>query len=239
MARWREVIYDNLKSLKQVSATSDIQEYQVLFWAAMVGNKLMKQHLDKEFVRTGMMSGKYVTVFPEVEILSSPISTTGLVKSRKYIELPGVIMDSDFDKGVDYVTYALSDLESGMSPNYTRVLFSRTTGSGAFRVYSSHEEPSPKNPYFLIQGKIMYFLGLENTDIKKLEIGLYLTIDPRTVIDMEQECPIPEHLLEQLSYGLKNLGTFALSVPADKLNDGNDTVQTQAPKPQTQQADAS
>ena len=67
-------------------------------------------------------------------------------------------------------------------------------------------------------------------DIKEVELGLYLAIDPRQVEDLDAECPLPEHLVSQMKYEIVNLGRFVMSVPADNVNDGKDTIQVTPPK---------
>jgi hypothetical protein len=229
MAKYREIVYDNLKNLKQVFASSDIQEYQVLWWVSMVANKFLKGHLDNQWAKSGQMSGKFLSVFPEVKVLTSPVNTGNIIKKRKYVELPGILMDFDFERGVDYVSYDLSSIEPS-APPFTQVLFDRTTSGGAHRLYASHELPSPQRPYFYLVNKYMYFLGIEDANIENLEMGLYLNIDPREIVDMDDECPLPGHLLSQMNYEIVNLGRFVMSVPMDKINDGNDTTVTQPPK---------
>jgi hypothetical protein len=75
---------------------------------------------------------------------------------------------------------------------------------------------------------------LEDTNVDELEVALYQSIDPRVVeVDLEAECPLPENVIAQMKYEIFNLGRFVMSVPQDKLNDGNNSTVTPEPKQQS------
>jgi len=222
MAKYREIVYDLLKDLKQTYDDSSIVEYSVLWWVSMVANKFLKQHLDNEQGRTGQMPGRFLTVFPETKLLTSSFS-----HKRKYIQLPGVLLDMDYDRSIAYITYNVQD---ELIPGFTQVKFSMITPAHAHLLQASHETPTPTNPYGYVVADQIFTLGLEAVDVPEVEMGLYLAIDPRKVNDMDAECPLPEHLVSQMKYEIINLGRFVMSVPADKVNDGNDTIQVAPPK---------
>ena len=227
MYKYREIVYDVLSDLRQIYDDKQITEYHVLWYVSTIGSLLLKQHLDNEYNRTGRMSGRYLNVFPDVKILTSPTNTGNIVKGRKYIELPAILLDFDFEKAVHYVSYSLSN----KPPEFQTIQFSRTTPAIAQRLNATFETPTADNPYFYLVGNIMYFLGLEEANVESVEMGLFTAIDPRAVASMEDDCPLPPHLISQLKYQIINLGRFVLSIPSDKVNDGNDTTFVSPPKP--------
>lgn len=228
MYKYREVVYDILTDLKQIYDDKTITEYHVLWYVSTIGSKLIKQHLDNEYTRTSRMSGRYLSIFPEVDILTAS-NNSNIVKGRKYVQIPGILLDFDYDRAVNYVTYSVLDKDK--NPAFQDVTFQRTTPAIAQLLNATFEKPSPTNPYFYTVGDIVYFLGLETLNVEKVEMGLFLGIDPRAVASMEDDCPIPTHLLDQLKYQILNLGRFVLSVPTDKVNDGNDTIVASPAKP--------
>jgi hypothetical protein len=174
------------------------------------------------------MSGRYLSIFPDVKILTTPTNLGNLVAGRKYVRLPAILLDFDYDRAVEYITYKKGS--STDSPAFQTVQFQRTTPAISQLLNATFEKPEPDNPYFYLIGDIVYFLGIEATDVDSVEMALFTAIDPRAVVSMDDDCPIPPHLISQLKYQILNLGRFVLSVPTDKVNDGNDTTVVPPPK---------
>lgn len=233
--KYREIVYDIQKDLKMVYDDADIQPYQVLYWVSVVANKFIKQHIDNEGKRGSWAGGKYLSVFPEVPVATVMTNGKNMVKGRKYSELPANILDFDFDKAIGYIAYRLDDAE------IPYVLFSRTTAGQIPNLSATFEKPTSDNPYFFIVGTNIYYLGIEKLKIDSVEMGLYTAIDPRAVLDMDEECPLPEHLVEQTKFTIINMGRFVMNIPKDAINDGANIVRTQATgqltEPQQEQSD--
>lgn len=221
--KYREIVYDILSDLQQVYDDKKITEYHVLYWVTFVANAMIKGHLDNEYARTGQKSGQYLTVFENIPVKTSEWQT-------KYIEVPGVFVDMDFQRGIEYITYGPKS--SQQNPNFFNVVFSLTTPARARMLNASHEKPAPDNPYYYVVGGKILFLGIGKIDVPDIEMGLYLGLDPRKITDLDEECPLPVHLVEQLKYKIVNLGRFVMSIPADNVNDGKDTNVTPQPKQQ-------
>jgi hypothetical protein len=229
MAKIRNVVYDLLDDLKQQYDDKNLTPYRVLYWVSVFGNTLLKQHLDNEFKETGWRSGQYLTIFPEVKVLISPVSQGNIVKNRKYSKLPTGILDFHYESGISYIAYTPQDGIDLLPPMQSNK-FQRTTAAIVDGLYVPFTEPSSLNPYFYIVGDSVYYPGLENTNVENVEMGIYSTIDLERITELDQEFNFPEHLLGQLKYSIFNLGNFILSIPQDKINDGNDTVVAHPPK---------
>jgi hypothetical protein len=233
MPRYRDIAYDVQTSFNQEFGDNSITLYQALWWVSVVGNDLLKRHQDNEYNRTGWASGQFLTQFPNVKVTSLPVTIGNVTQNRKHAVLPRAILDFDFDRGIDYISYT-TDENSKVLPPFTSVLFSRTTVGRAQRLYGvSFEEPSSENPYFYVVKNIVYFLGIEDTIVDSVEMGLRTSIDPRYANDPDEDFFFPDSLAKQLKYDVLNLGMFLKSIPEDKVNDGNDAVMT---KPQKQVA---
>jgi hypothetical protein len=228
MYKYREIVYDVMSDLKQVYDDKQITEYHVLWYVSTIGSLLLKQHLDNEYGRTGRMSGRYLSIFPDVEVITTPVASKNVVPNRKYVSLPAILLDFDFERAVHYITYYRT--VEGDAPAFQNIQFQRTTPGIAQGLNATFEKPTPDNPYFYIVGNNVYFLGVENVKVDKVEMGLFLALDPRTVVSMEDDCPLPPHLVSQLKYQIINLGRFVLSIPQDKVNDGNDMTLVAPPK---------
>jgi hypothetical protein len=235
---WREVIYDQISNLKQVYDDMEIEEFQVGYWVSYFVNMLVAQHSAKEFDRTGHMSGRFLTIFPSIKVETAEHNDTNTPKGRKFIRLPGEILDFDYDRGVSYISYNISSTDN--TPSFASVTFQRTTPGTAARLYgASFEEPKSDNPYFYTVGMDkIFFLGLEGVTIETVEAGLHMAVSPYDITDLDTPCPLPAHLYETLNQKIMNLGMFVLNVPEDRINDGNnEMVMPRGQKPMTQTQD--
>ena len=219
----RYVVDDIAKDLKQVFDDKIIERSQIAYWVLLVGNRLKSQHIAK------VDSGAYVHAFSGIPLEIAVVgSNPNDIPGRKRIVLPEAIYDYDKDGGVVYISYwdeeAVST-ECIQPPEFTNRIFTRTKPIETERLYmNKYERPSPRDPYFYRLGKYIYFLGIEKVDVQTVEIGIYSTFDPLTDIDLDAEFEFPEELLLILKRQVLDLGRFALKIPEDRKNDGEDTT---------------
>jgi len=214
----RHIVDDIAQDLNQVSDDKDVAKSQIAFWVILLGNRLKSQHIGKRD------SGAFLTTFDNVPVISVGVSSENEIKNRKFFILPKSIYDYDKDGGIEYISYCLDVDMPGCPPPFTNVQFGRTTPSKSRRLYfSEYEKPKPSNPYFYRVHDHIYLLGIECVDIKKIEIGIYSTLDPITEIDLDAPFDFPEELLIILKRQVLDLGRWALMVPQERVNDGDDT----------------
>lgn len=203
--KWRHVVYDIWTMLQQTYDDADITLTHTAYWCSVVANRLLSQHIDKRD------SGAFVTIYNNI-----PVSIEA-VTNYKYIELPQNIFDFDRDDAVEFLSYHSS---IDCLPPFTSVRFTRTTASGAIRLYWTGEEiPTPSNPYFWRSENKLYLLGLENITVTQLEGAFYQTISPYPA-DLNAEFPFPDELISVLQKYIFDLGRFVLQMPRDNINDG-------------------
>lgn len=215
----RHIVDDISKDLKQNFDDKKIQSSQVAYWVTIVADRLRMQHIAKR------SSGAFLNTFVDVPIeVSSVNENPNLIKGRKYLKLPGCIYDFDKDEGIDYISYYLEEDCEGVPP-FTQIIFQRTTPSKARRLYfSPYEEPSAKNPYFYRSGEFIYLLGVECVPVKKIEIGLFMTLPPITEVKLDDPFDFPPELLAILKRQVLDLGRWSLLIPEERLNDGSDST---------------
>ena len=226
---YRYIVYDIIEDLKQSFDNRLIGVQQVLFWTTAVANKLKYQHIDKQLKKGSWISGKYLNIFTDIPINTPTVNTNpNLVAGRKYIQLPADVMDLEYENGVEYISYDMGKAGCGQPP-FTMVTFSPTTPGQAQNLYGDpYTSPSPKNPYFYRVKDILYLLGLENVNVKELEIGIYTYANPQLICNLDDEVEIPEHLLEQLKRTVMDLGVFSLKIPSERTNTGSDILKVPA-----------
>jgi len=216
----RTIVDDLAKDFKQVYDDKQITKPQIAHWVIMIGNRLLSQHIAKRD------SGAFLHIYGDVPIVVSATTINpNILQGRKYFELPVNIFDYDKDGGIEYISFYMEDQQPNCPAPYTWVKFTRTTPSEIERLYfSKYEEPSPKNPYFFRAGNNVYLLGIECVNPKKIEVGVYSTIQPITSssIDLDMQFPFPEELLIQLKRQVLDLGRFVMMIPEERVNDGAD-----------------
>lgn len=215
----RHVIDDIAVTLKQTFDDKAIQRSQIAYWILLIGNTLKSQHILKRD------SGAFVSTFTNIPLLLSTNSVDrNLVKDRKYFVLPETIYDFDNDRAIEYMCY-VSDGGPHCPPQFTRQTFTRTSPKLAERLYySRYEKPSPKNPYFYRIGNYIYTLGLENVDVKFLEVGLYTALDPLTKINIDEYFDFPDELMTILRRNVIDLAKYSYVFPQERANDGENTT---------------
>ena len=215
----RYIVSDIHKNLKQLSDDAEITLNQVAFWVLAYADRLKSQHYAK------IDSGYFLHTFPSVDVQKDSVTKI------KYIELPTGVYDFDGDRGISYISYNV-DLDN-CNPPFTSIQFSRTTPSKSRVLYFNDDEmPTPANPYFYrANGNKVYFLGVNNVNIKKVEVGLLSTFDPTTPPDLDSEFNFPSELYPVLQRQVLDIGRFVLQIPQERINDATlDYGNSQVPK---------
>ena len=225
--RW--IVKDIQTDLKQSFDNRLIGVNQILYWVTVVANRLKYQHIDKLLKKGSWVNGHFLNVFTGIPVLVPTVSVNpNLVAGRKYIQVPASIMDLEYENGVEYITYDMGKVGCG-APAFTMVQFSPTTTGQAPNLYGDpYVSPSPKNPYFYRVDNYLYTLGIENVNVKEVEIGIYTYADPQLICNLDDEINLPEHLIETLKRTVMDLGVFALKIPEHRVNDGSGTIKVAA-----------
>lgn len=217
----RYFVDDIAKDLKQVFDDRKVNKISIAHYAIMLGDNIKAQHIKKR------SSGAFLTSFDDVQIKISPESSTNLIKTRYYFELPSSIYDFTMDKGIEYIAYSASpDIITSIPPIYNQV-FTRTTPTSIPRLMmNSYERPDIKNPYFYRSKEKVYLLGIDCIDLEdiKLEMGLYTTLEPVNLIDLDAPFDFPEETLAILKRQVLDMARFAILVPEERVNDGSDNT---------------
>ena len=214
---YRYLAYELQTDLKSAYPDADIQFNQVLFWIRTVENQMRARHLKST------ESGAYLAQFDDVPVLVDGI--------RKYVVLPAAVYDMAFENGIEYITYERNDVIA-----FTSIVFQATSPAGAPPLYDNpYTKPTPSNPYFYRVNQRIYFLGVEDIKLKKVEMGIYSALDPRaSVIDLDSSVGLNEEQVHQLRIEVLNLGKFVLVIPKDRVEDGtDDRTSAQATRLQT------
>lgn len=213
----RIIVDDILTTIKQTMDDKSVTRAQVAYWTIIVGNQLLGQHIAKRD------SGAFLSTFTDVPvIIPQQNSNPDVVKNRKHVELPAAIFDYDIDGGIGYIAYE-SDGGPACPPRFTKQPFTRTTPRQAQWLYmNAYTKPSPKNPYWYRTGNKIYLLGLEQIVVKKVEMGIYMTIDPLQEIDIDKPFRFPAELLHILKRQVLDMARFSFFFPKDRQNTGSD-----------------
>lgn len=222
----RFVVDDIAKDLKQTFDDKEIQKSQIAYWVLMIGNRLKSQHIVKR------RSQAFVHTFVDVPVETVAVTINpGTVEGRKRITLPNVVYNFDLDRGVDYISYWVNEeVDDKCPPRFTKFTFTRTTPKESSRLYfNDDEKPSPANPYFYVSGNrtgnnFVYFLGVEKVEVKFVEIGIVSAFDPLTTISLDDPFDFPDELLAVLKRQVLDLGRFALLLPEERKNDGENVI---------------
>ena len=215
MATYRNVANDISTSLKKQTDDSDIRLSQIVYWIQVVANRLMVDQYNK--TETGL----YTSTFYDVQVLVDE-------KGRKYVEIPGAIMDLPNEKGIVYVSYNYESGDCCSGPPFAQVQFGVTKPETSRILYWSEDsKPSPQNPYFYrtgIKGKGLriYFLGLECINVDSVEMALRCSLDPSAVCDLDDTIPVPDERMEELIKTVLELGRWVTLMPNERINQGAD-----------------
>lgn len=227
--RLRILIDDTLETIKQTFDDRNVSRAQVAYWYIIVGNQLLAQHVQKRD------SGAFLSTFTDIPIVQVAANKNpDFVKARRFLRLPVDIFDFDKDNGVEYITYTSpGGLEC--PPKFSEIKFQRTTPSEAeFLNMHPQTKPSAKNPYWFRTGRNIYLLGVEKVNIKTVEMGIYMTIDPVEKIDIDLPFHFPPELLHVLKRQVLDLARFSFFFPSERKNEGSDSEDgKQIPKVQS------
>jgi hypothetical protein len=205
----RYVVFNLLNSLRQVYTDAALTPFKVFFWVITLADQLRYQHIVKS--DTGAFTYKF-----EVDVEVDPVT------GRNFFTLPTGIYDMENDGGITYITYpATFDMSL---PLFVSTTFTRTAPEKAARLYFRSEEvPTPQNPYFYRMNEKIFLLGVEEINLRSIEVGLKTSLGPADLtIDIDTPLDLPAHLLPILERRVLDLGRFVMMVPADKINDGTE-----------------
>lgn len=217
----RHIVDDIAVDLRQNFDDKKVRDSQVAYWVIIVGDRLRSQHIGKR------SSGAFLTTFPEVPVTKVDVPSDNLPRYRYYFDLPSCIYDFHNDQGIHYITYSVEAELPNELPPITNVKFGRTTPARLSTLYMNpHTKPNVKNPYFYRSGEKIFLMGIDCIDVKTVELGLFLTLPPITEIKLDEVFDFPDELLFILKKQVLDMGRFALMVPNERVNDGDDDVKS-------------
>ena len=228
MATYRYVSYDLLTSLRKMTDDADIRLFQVIYWLQVVANKIRVD----QFLTTD--TGLFTSTFSQVTVQTD-------ANGKKYIDLPAQVMDLPNEEGIEMITYCAE--RCNPHPE-SQVFFQPTTLSKSVILsWNEYTKPSTSNPYFYRVGdkvdgvKVnrLYLLGLDCYDVDCLDIAIRCSLDPKSVCDLDDEIPIPDERIEELTKEVLSLGRFVMMIPEERINQGTDEGSQQAPPPPSAQ----
>lgn len=230
MASYRYLAYDLEKNLKKTFDDADFTFSQIVYWIVVIANKLRVQ----QYLQTN--TDLFTSTFSSVPILKDD-------KGRKYIQLPHQIIDLPNQKGIKYIGYTFGD-SACSGPSFAQTFFQPTfTGQIQHLYLDEYTKPKPHNPYFYRVGQDVdkvsvdriYLLGIENVDVEDVEVACLSTLDPKTIVNLDDEVPLPDELVLELMSQALQLGRMILMMPEERINQGSDSAQGNIPNaPQTQ-----
>lgn len=223
----KTIVNDISSNLGQITDDKKILDIQVAHWVIMIANRIKSQHIGKRD------SGAFLSIFAEVPIQVDSVNAgANKVRDRKYVDLPACIYDYNKDGGIEYMSFYLEDYEPNCPPPFTNQTITRTTPTGAERLYySDYEKPKPGNAYFYRAGNRLYLLGLECVSPKFIELGVYASLSPVTdpTLNWDEPFDFPEETLPILTRQVLDLGRFILLIPQERINDGSTTTTDSVP----------
>ena len=215
---YRYVVYDLEKTFNSAFDDADITFNQILYWVLVVANRMRVQQ------NALTNSDLFTSTFSSV-----PVHTD--IKGRKYIDLPAQIMDLRNNAAVVYITYNVETCKCE-GPTFAQVWFASTNLGAVQHLYlDEYTKPSTKNPYFYRVGdnvdgvavNRIYFVGLECINVLDVEIAIKTSLNPKTVCDIDADIPLPDEMMQDLMMQVLQLGKFAMLMPEESTNDGQDT----------------
>lgn len=219
---YRQAVYAVLTPLKAVMDDSEITESLALFWVTLSTNKYIASLLKEG---DSARSGQYLSQFYPVKVSKDD-------KDRQYIDIPCAMINVSRDAGIDYMTYNVETC-CCEGPQFAQTKFSRTTAGALKSLYEDpHEKPTSTNPYmYIVGGSVngvpinrIYLLGTECIPLKDVELGLYCSIDPSSVCDLDDNIPVPDEYGQRIIREAIELGRFSHLIPADNRNDGTENI---------------
>ena len=217
---YRYVVYDLQKSFNASFDDADFTFNQILYWVMVVANRLRVQ----QSIATN--SDLFTSTFYDVQVLEDE-------KGRKYIDLPAQVMDLPNNAGIVYVTYN-EDTCKCEGPVFAQVWFQGTTVGQVQHIYmDEYTKPSSRNPYYYRIGhKVgelgvnrLYLLGVECVPVESVEIAIKSSLNPKFLCDIDEEIPLPDELIQDLTMQVLQLGKFIMLMPSERVNTGEDEAE--------------
>lgn len=217
---YRFVVYDLQRNFNAAFDDADFTFNQIMYWVQIVANRLRVQH------QLSTNTDLFTSTFSSVPVQMD-------AKGNKYIDLPTQIMDLANNSGIVYITYNLETCKCE-GPMFAQKWFQGTAVGKVQHLYlDEYTKPSASNPYYYrIGDKVdgvsvnrVYLLGLECVNIEDVEIAIKSTLDPRNVCNIDDDIPIPDELIQDLSSQVLQLGRYVMMMPKEMTNDGTDTAE--------------
>ena len=229
MSTYRYIAYDLQKNLKKTFDDAEITLPQIVYWVTVVANKLRASQY--QLTNTDLFTSTFSSIPVERD-----------AKGRKYIDVPHQIIDLPNQRGVKYIAYTFGDSECD-GPSFAQTFFQPTfTGQVQHLYLDEYTKPSPSNPYFYRIGQKadnvkvdrFYLLGIERVEVEDVELAALTTLDPLTIVSLDDEIPLPDELVIDLMAQVLQLGKMIMMIPDERVNQGSDSPQGSVPNAQFQ-----
>jgi hypothetical protein len=214
---YRYVVYDLQKSFNASFDDADFTFSQILYWVMLTANKMRVQQ------NLATNSDLFTSTFNNVTVAEDD-------KGRKYIDIPVQIMDLPNNAGVVYLTYNEETCKCE-GPVFAQRFFQGTTLGQVHHIYmDEYTKPSAHNPYYYRVGhKVdgsnvnrIYLLGVDCVPVESLEIAIKASLDPRFLCDLDEQIPLPDEMIFDLTSQVLQLGRFIMMMPSERINTGED-----------------
>lgn len=222
---YEALIYDIEKSLKQNYDEKDISRYAILYWIIVYAKPLKRKQFEADLKLNNQLDDRFLNIFDKIPVYGSPQpANPKALQALKYVFLPQSVMSLTNNRGISYFAYSGYDPDCG-GPEFAMATFTRTEPREVRRLYmrrSETEKPSPRNVYYFRRSDdIVYFLGIEDVNVKYLQVGLYVDVDLSNIASIKQEIDLPSDAIASLRNQLLGMGRFIMMLPADYKNDGS------------------
>jgi hypothetical protein len=217
---YRYVVYDLQRNFNAAFDDADFTFNQILYWVQVVANKMRVQ---QQLITN---SDLFTSTFSSVNIQTD---STG----KKYIDLPTQIMDLPNNAGIVYITYNIETCKCE-GPTFAQIWFQGTSIGAVQHLYlDEYTKPTQKNPYYYRVGhqvdgvgvNRIYLLGLECIEVQDLEIAIKSSLNPKMACNIDDNIPIPDEMIQDLSMQVLQLGRYIMLLPKENLNDGSDSAE--------------
>ena len=68
----------------------------------------------------------------------------------------------------------------------------------------------------------IYLLGVECVPVESIEISIKASLDPRYICDLDEQIPLPDEMIFDLTNQVLQLGRFIMMMPSERVNTGED-----------------
>lgn len=217
MATYSYLVNAILESLKETRDDADTKRDVVVFWVQVEVNRLRSERMAKRSAQ----SGKYLNCFYGIQVSNDGV--------RKYSDMPSGIIDIENEGGIEMVTYHLADYDYCDAPY--DVQFEKTTPA---KIWTLKALPlrnmSPSRPFMALENKRLFYYGIEQVSVDKVDMWLYTTVDPKHKIDLNEDVELSDDQISVLMARVYDLARFASLMPNNKTNTGSDENTQSVPK---------